>query len=27
VLLKAAAKKGNSEAIDKLSQITRQGCP
>ena len=27
VLLKAAAKKGNSEAISKLSQITRQGCP
>ena len=27
VLLGAAAKKGNSEAIAKLSQITRQGCP
>jgi hypothetical protein len=27
VLLRAAAKKGNSEAITKLSQITRQGCP
>ena len=27
VLLRAAAKKGNSEAIAKLSQITRQGCP
>jgi TPR repeat protein len=27
VLLRAAAKKGNSEAISKLSQITRQGCP
>jgi TPR repeat protein len=27
VLLKAAAKKHNSEAITKLSQITRQGCP
>jgi hypothetical protein len=27
VLLRAAAKKGNSEAIGKLSQITRQGCP
>jgi hypothetical protein len=27
VLLKAAAKKGNSEAVSKLSQITRQGCP
>ena len=27
VLLRAAAKKGNPEAISKLSQITRQGCP
>lgn len=27
VLLQAAAKKGNGEAIDKLSQISRQGCP
>jgi len=27
VLLRAAAKKGNPEAIAKLSQITRQGCP
>jgi hypothetical protein len=27
VLLRAAAKKGNTEAISKLSQITRQGCP
>jgi hypothetical protein len=27
VLLRAAAKKGNSEAIAKLSQITRHGCP
>jgi hypothetical protein len=27
VLLRAAAKRGNSEAITKLSQITRQGCP
>src|SRR6202790_5245208 len=27
VLLRAAAKKGNSESISKLSQITRQGCP
>jgi TPR repeat protein len=27
VLLRAAAKKGSSEAITKLSQITRQGCP
>ena len=27
VLLRAAAKKGNAEAISKLSQITRQGCP
>ncbi len=27
VLLRAAAKKGNGEAIGKLSQITRQGCP
>lgn len=27
VLLKAAAKKGNGEAIDKLSQIDQQGCP
>jgi hypothetical protein len=27
VLLRAAARKGNSEAISKLSQITRQGCP
>jgi TPR repeat protein len=27
VLLRAAAKKGNSEAIGKLSLITRQGCP
>lgn len=27
VLLRAAAKKGNTEAIAKLSQITRQGCP
>jgi hypothetical protein len=27
VLLRAAAKKGNGEAISKLSQITRQGCP
>jgi len=27
VLLRAAAKKGNGEAIAKLSQITRQGCP
>jgi hypothetical protein len=27
VLLRAAAKKGNTEAISQLSQITRQGCP
>lgn len=27
VLLRAAAKKGNTEAIAKLSQLTRQGCP
>ncbi|MEQ1472345.1 MAG: hypothetical protein ABLQ96_00920 [Candidatus Acidiferrum sp.] len=27
VLLQAAAKKGNGEAIDKLSQITKDGCP
>jgi len=27
VLLQAAAKKGNSEAIDKLSQLQSQGCP
>jgi hypothetical protein len=27
VLLKAAAKKGNGEAIDKLFQIEHQGCP
>jgi len=27
VLLQAAAKKGNVEAIDKLAQIRRQGCP
>ena len=27
VLLRAAAKKGNGDAIDKLSQISRQGCP
>ncbi len=27
VLLQAAAKKGNGEAIDKLSQIRQQGCP
>jgi hypothetical protein len=27
VLLRVAAKKGNPEAIAKLSQITRQGCP
>jgi hypothetical protein len=27
VLLQAAAKKGNGEAIDKLSQISQQGCP
>jgi hypothetical protein len=27
VLLRAAAKKGNTEAITKLSEITRQGCP
>jgi hypothetical protein len=27
VLLQAAAKKGNGEAIDKLSEINRQGCP
>jgi hypothetical protein len=27
VLLQAAARKGNGEAIDKLSQISRQGCP
>ena len=27
VLLQAAAKKGNGEAIDKLSQIDQQGCP
>lgn len=27
VLLRAAAKKGNSEAITQLVQITRQGCP
>jgi hypothetical protein len=27
VLLRAAAKKGNSDAITQLSQITRQGCP
>ena len=27
VLLRAAAKKGNSEAIAKLSEINRQGCP
>jgi len=27
VLLRVAAKKGNPEAIVKLSQITRQGCP
>jgi hypothetical protein len=27
VLFQAAAKKGNSEAISKLSQINRQGCP
>jgi len=27
VLLKAAAKKGNGEAIDKLSQLQSQGCP
>jgi hypothetical protein len=27
VLLRAAAKKGNGEAISKLSQINRQGCP
>jgi hypothetical protein len=27
VLLRAAAKKGNAEAISQLSQITRQGCP
>jgi len=27
VLLRAAAKKGNTEAIAKLSQITQQGCP
>jgi TPR repeat protein len=27
VLLQAAAKKGNGEAIDKLSQLQKQGCP
>jgi hypothetical protein len=27
VLLQAAAKKGNGQAIDKLSQISQQGCP
>jgi TPR repeat protein len=27
ILLQAAAKKGNGEAIDKLSQISQQGCP
>jgi hypothetical protein len=27
VLLQAAAKKGNGEALDKLSQINQQGCP
>ncbi|MDP9338862.1 MAG: SEL1-like repeat protein [Acidobacteriota bacterium] len=27
VLLQAAAKKGNGEAIEKLNQISRQGCP
>ena len=27
VLLQAAAKKGNGEAIDKLSQLQNQGCP
>jgi hypothetical protein len=27
VLLQAAARKGNGEAVDKLSQINRQGCP
>jgi hypothetical protein len=27
VLLQAAAKKGNVEAIDKLAQLRRQGCP
>jgi TPR repeat protein len=27
VLFKAAAKKGNGEALNKLSQIQRQGCP
>lgn len=27
VLLQAAAKKGNVEALDKLSQINQQGCP
>jgi hypothetical protein len=27
VLLQAAAKKGNGEALDKLSQINEQGCP
>jgi len=27
VLLRAAAKKGNGEALDKLSQISHQGCP
>ena len=27
VLLQAAAKKGNGEAIDKLSQINKDGCP
>jgi hypothetical protein len=27
ILLRAAAKKGNAEAITQLSQITRQGCP
>lgn len=27
VLLQAAAKKGNGEALDKLSQLNQQGCP
>jgi hypothetical protein len=27
VLLNAAAKKGNGEALDKLSQLNQQGCP
>jgi TPR repeat protein len=27
VLLQAAARKGNGEALDKLSQLDRQGCP